>query len=33
MIQSPNALGNSSGNTKYQRNIWTISGMLRNTST
>ena len=33
LIQSPSACGRSSGTTKNQRNICTISGMLRKIST
>jgi len=33
LIQSPQALGNSSGMTKYQRNSCISSGMLRKIST
>jgi hypothetical protein len=33
LSQSPSAVGNSSGSTKYHRNICTSSGMLRNSST
>ena len=33
LIQSPRPLGTSSGATKNHRNICTISGTLRNTST
>jgi len=32
-IQMPRLCGTSSGSTKYHRNICTISGILRNTST
>jgi hypothetical protein len=33
LIHVPIARGTTSGSTKYHRNIWTSSGMLRNSST